>query len=191
MILLSSNSPTETLSAEVSDEGGVLFLFIADGDAISYVEYDCWVANLRPAPGDLERSRGRAPLMPRKFCAHPLGRPRPSSEALGLVWLESMDGVALLEHDDVLAVAYAYKGGAYARDCTAANPLDRHPTELLAQRIARAEAFWKRWAKNDETWVPEQERILAAYEGEDALGPHVRYFAAGWRRISTAVRDRS
>lgn len=184
--ILFERSPLAALDAIVQHDGRALYLYLSDNGG-PFGTRACWVRNFLPGPltfvaADLEA--GRPPLLPSMFCNHPTGLAPPAPQALRIVWFEEENGVALYEHDQLLAVIPPWSGQeefhGYARDCLAENkvcwPLPDRPA--LRQRLERAEQFWRNL--NDPQFAAAQ---LAAWSRETTarFGPSRRSVAAPWR----------
>lgn len=157
-IVLASVSPNGNIEAYVEQDDRCAYLYLRGADDAPvrpmFGLRACWVRNLKPAPPSFsaeEMRQGLAPMLPAARCAHPVGAPPLSAEAIRIVWFEEGDAAALLEGDSVLAVIPAWSGQkgfyGYARDCTAetgvAWPLGAD--NILIDRIRAAEEFWHSW----------------------------------------------
>jgi len=191
-VLVEADNPYRTRRASLLAEDGDLYLYLsalprtgreadaADAPTVSAV----WVANLGPAPDELqpggEHDLGRPPIMGRDGTAFPLGCPPPTG-TLELVWFEEGDGVALLDADGILAVIPGWGGKArfsgYARYCCAQTPLawPLGPEALATfdERVASSRDYWA-W-RLAEGWGDIESSGLAHLEAR--LGPQ----EAMWR----------
>lgn len=174
---------------------------VVESDGISSVAYLCdrtgevrgavWLANHGPAPRTSDRARtdaGLPPVMPRAHTRHPSGRPPLDAAGLSVLWFEEGDGVALFEHDQILAVIPGWADLArgmpgYAREAigeTAFGWSLQQAWEGLAPRIAKARSFW-RWRNGAGNW-DSYRRFILDHLGR-RLGPPGRYLELDGDRL--------
>ena len=137
--------------------------------------------------------------MPAGHTKLPTGRPPLDPESLRAVWLEEGDGVAILEHDEPLAVIPGWSDMStgmpgYSRDMIGQTPfgwsLD-DAMEGLGPRLSEAERFW-RWRTDPRHWARFRQAHASATcwparSGRQVLGRQRRQAAAG-RGVRAAVR---
>lgn len=152
-VALFETSPDGSLDAIVQQDQRTVYLYL-HGREGPFGTRACWVRNLIAAPIEMSRSdleQGIPPVLSRFATNHPHGAAAPAREHLRIVWFEEGNGVALLEHDEVLAVIPPWSGQegfhGYARDCIAESevcwPMPSQPA--LRERIRRAAQFWLSW----------------------------------------------
>ena len=182
--LLESTSPNGNVHAIVEEAHAAIHFYLFAPRITAFGVKSCWVRNLAPAPDELDfdlMKAGHAPMLPRRFCAHPAGAPRPNLGDLEIVWFEEGDAAALLERDEVLAIIPAWSGTdgfhGLARDCVAESPLawplgsaEENP---LFERVRRAREWWASWDGNP--WPDFQQRYLDVIES--VFGTNPSYFA--------------
>ncbi len=143
----------------------------------------CWVANLVPAPQDVERdamAEGVPPLQPAKHCGHPQGRSVPRSKDLSVVWLAEGNAAALKEKGEIVAIIPGWSGinnfSGYARDAIGTGPFaaQLHNDMNIYERVAESAEFWESWNKSD-PFAFCQSRQMRVYES--TFGPCTQYYA--------------
>jgi len=184
--LIESANPYGTRRASVLVGEGTVYLYLTDvsdgphGPTVSAT----WVANLGPAPAQLDLRPAQAgsgpPLMGREGTKFPQGCPPPNGP-LQVVWFEEGDGVALLDSDVILAVIPGWGGTdgfyGYARHCRerteVAWPLASAEQATLDAKVASSRRFWS-WRLGD-GWKEVQQSGVAHLEAR--LGPQEEYWA--------------
>ena len=174
-ILLTEISPHDNLQAIVEQDERVVYFYLEGHSESPFGVRSCWIRNLQPAPLELdvaEMEKGIPPRLPKKFCSHPQGAPPfKNKENLRVVWFVEGDGAVLLEGSDILAVIPSWSGvnnfQGYARDCRGESSLCwqlNDAEEVMEQRIAKAENFWRTWTSGEATWVNIKSNFLKAYQ---------------------------
>jgi Suppressor of fused protein (SUFU) len=183
-ILLDSESPYASRRVVVEYDGTTTAAYLHDKTGPIAAT---WVANHQRAPEttDLAKlSSGQAPEMPAAHTKYPEGTPQFEPQSLRALWLEEGDGVAVLEHGEVLAVLPGWSNMArgmpgYSRDVIGQTPfgwsLD-DATEGLQPRTTRAAQFW-RWRSDESAWANFQQGVLGHLLTR--LGPGGRYWDVG------------
>ena len=176
--LLFETSPYGNLDAIAQHDGRVLYLYLSGDD--TFGTRACWVRNLVEAPYVLDivdLENGVPPLMPRTHCRSSAGQPLPIAESLQFVWLEEGNGVALFEHEELIAVIPPWSGSdgfhGYATQCVAESPLawpmPDHPE--LFKRIENARQFWLACASESAhpyaILQPQLMKIFRAHYGDE------------------------
>ncbi len=167
-------SPNGNLEAVLEQDERCAYLHLREVDEASFQLglglRSCWVRNVQPAPPMMRISElrdGLPPMMPAPSCAHPRGAPPLGQDAVRFVWLEEGDAVALLEHDDVLAIMPCWSGRdgfqGYARDCIEESPLASPlaPDNVFRERVGAAQAYWRSWLDGN-PWAAVREAGLKA-----------------------------
>lgn len=183
-ILLDNESPYASRRVVVEYDGATTAAYLHDQTGPIAAT---WIANHLQAPQapDLARLQGgAAPVMPAAHTKHPGGRPPSDPAALRALWLEEGDGVAILEHGELLAVLPGWSDMSsgfpgYARAVIGQTPfgwsLD-DAMEGLAPRVAQADKFW-RWRGDSGAWASFQQAMLGHLLAR--LGPGARYWDVG------------
>ncbi len=199
--LLQSASPAAPVLATVETEGTTVYLYLNGAAASGFESRTLWVANLAPAPQelDLERmKRGEPPLMPAAFTRRPDGVRLADLEPFRLVWFPEGTGAALYGKDGLLAIlppgTNEKEGFAgFARDCARrtqlAWPMEGPEAAGARAEVERAEAFWEAW-EGEKAWPALQKELFGAID--QALGSQGRFFNLGkkedWPPSILAVR---
>jgi hypothetical protein len=182
-VLLEQDGPNGNLYAVVESADDVCYLYLHGAANSNFKTRALWVRNHCAAPDNIDPARmraGKAPLNPARFCRHPEGLPIPEAESLQLVWLPEGNGVALLEHDEILAIIPPWSGtkgfDGYSRDSVGQGPLawEFELGNVLIQRIEDAQRYWRQWDEDD-PWSGIQSSLLSTIES--ALGSHSHYYA--------------
>jgi hypothetical protein len=204
-VLLEQDGPNGNLYAVVESADDVCYLYLHGAANSNFKTRALWVRNHCAAPDNIDPARmraGKAPLNPARFCRHPEGLPIPEAESLQLVWLPEGNGVALLEHDEILAIIPPWSGtkgfDGYSRDSVGQGPLawEFELGNVLIQRIEDAQRYWRQWDEDD-PWSGIQSSLLSTIES--ALGSHSHYYAIdggewppkGLIRIARSEGDRN
>jgi hypothetical protein len=158
-----------------------------------------WIANHRPAPEAVDMAAlraGRAPEMPAAHTRHVRGRAPLVPEELDVIWLEEGDGVAILEHGELLAVIPGWSDSSrgmpgYCRDVIGQTPFAwslAEAMEGLEPRVRDAADFW-RWRADADAWAAFQQGTLGFLLNR--LGPGGRYWdVSGGRQPPVGVSER-
>lgn len=185
-IIFSDVSPLGNVSAQVEDDGRVVYFYLAffqNGQDEPEEMKACWVRNRAPAPDSIDKDgvkEGLPPLMPRRSCRHPQGQPALNADDLRVIWFEEGGGAALVESNQILAVIPQWSGyegfRGFARDCTGESAIAWQLAEdnELHARVRRAEEYWKLWDDED-FWGNYSARLIEPLEA--ALGRHTKYYA--------------
>ncbi|CAM4053364.1 suppressor of fused domain protein [Nocardiopsis rhodophaea] len=167
-ILLDQFSPYRSRRVIVECDSRTTAAYLLD--ARDRIRVPVWLANHELAPETSDPSglyEGQAPLMPAAHTKHPQGHARFDPEHLRVVWFEEGDGLALLDHDGLLAVipgwAEADNGlPGYAREAIGRSPyawaLDPE-ADRLWPRVVHAEAYWD-WRAVPGAWRSVQRAVF-------------------------------
>ena len=185
-IIFNEVSPLGNVSAQVEDDGRVVFFYLAffqNGEEEPEEMKACWVRNRGPAPDSIDKAgmkEGLPPMMPREFCRHAQGNPALNADELRVIWFEEGNGAALVESNQILTIIPPWSGyegfHGYARDCTADNRIAWPLTadNELHERMRLADEYWKLW-DDEEYWTKYSSLLIEPLEA--VLGPHSKYYA--------------
>lgn len=184
-IVAESVSPNGNVEAYVEQDERVAYFYLRVDDSVDPPALrTCWVRNLAVAPESLDVAGmrdGIAPMLPRRFCAHPRGSSPLQSDRLRIVWLEDGVAAALLESEEPIAIIPVWGGikgfEGYARDCVEESPVcwPLLPENALLPRIREADAYWSAWEGSNSWWIGIQDSQYRAYEQH--LGAYDKYYA--------------
>jgi hypothetical protein len=158
-----------------------------------------WVANHTQAPETIDVARlqaGLPPEMPAEHTKHPQGRPLIAPDSLSAVWFEEGDGVAILEHDEPLAVIPGWSDMSrglpgYSREVIGQTPFGWSLDDALdglGLRVRQAGQFW-RWRSSSGSWALYQEALLGHLLSR--LGPGGGYWdVSGGKTPLVGVSER-
>jgi hypothetical protein len=194
--LLDSDSPYGSRRVVVEYDGTTTAAYMHDAEGAIAAT---WIANHGPAPevADLAGlSAGQPPQMPAGHTKLPPGSAPLDPESLRAVWLEEGDGVAILEHDQPLAIIPGWSDMAtgmpgYARDIIGQTPfgwsLDQ-AVEGLGPRLSEAERFW-RWRTDPNNWASFRQAVFGHLLSR--LGPGGKYWdVSGGKQPLVGVSER-
>jgi hypothetical protein len=182
-VLFEEVGPNGNVQAVVEADEDVCYFYLFSADSTGQPLKSVWVRNLSAAPQTLDvewMQSGHPPRNPSPHCRHPFGSSLPSRERLHVVWLPEGNGVALYEGEEILAIIPPWSGingfDGYARDAIGTGPLawELLPDNVLYNRFAKANAYWKSW-DDENLWPSMQETLIGRIES--SLGPHSNYYA--------------
>lgn len=176
-LLLQESSPYQTRRASILRGDGDLYLYLEDLVSPTPATTSAvWIANYLPAPTgkDAESPPGTPPRMGAGGTRFPEGCPD-LGRAMGLVWFEEGDAVAVVDAEGVLAAIPGWAGRSdfygysrYARGRTGlAWELTRDATQALEAKVVESRDFWS-WRTTD-GWAEVRGTGLAHLEGR--IGP--------------------
>jgi hypothetical protein len=183
-VLLEDVSPNGNIQAIVEQDDRVVYFYLVPAPDTGLDMKSCWVRNLQPGPEEPDTASmqvGDAPLLPKRYCRHPVGAPPLEADTLRVIWLEEGDAAALLEESELLAVIPGWSGKechGFARDCIDRTELcwslGDEESNTLFERVNKAEQYWTSWKDPGPQWQQVQTGAMEALEG--ALGRHSNYY---------------
>jgi hypothetical protein len=195
-LLLQETSPYATRRASLLRGDGDLYLYLEDLVSPTPATTSAvWVANYQPAPTDrsVEAPPGTPPRMGAGGTQFPEGCPD-LGRAMGLVWFEEGDAVAIVDAEGVMAAIPGWAGRSefygysrYARGRSAlAWELTRDAKAALEVKVQESRDFWT-WRTS--TGWPEVRSAGMAHL-EERVGPQEAAWPLGTARFPELIATR-